>query len=222
MAVAVDASLTVGEHRLSVTFEAGPGITVLFGPSGAGKSLTLELIAGLRRPQHGTVRLAGTLVADGARLHVRTQQRGVGMVFQEALLLPHRSVLANIELACHGNSEIAQSALEQVDAGHLAAAKPARLSGGERQRVALARALVRNPPLLLLDEPFGAVDLPSRLALGALVRSLADLRNTAMLMVTHDPTEAQALADRTVVVRNGEVVDQHQGFDFSRAFAPDR
>lgn len=211
--VAVDVRHTAGSFQLDAEFElTAPGIAVLFGPSGAGKSLTLALIAGLRRPDQGRIDLHGTTVDDvAAGIHVRPQDRHLGMVFQDALLLPHRSVLDNVALAARGRRpraerrEIADQALSDVGAADLGHARPNTLSGGERQRVALARALAGDPKLLLLDEPFSALDRAVRRELRALVRRLVDQHAIPTLLVTHDHEELEDLADQVVLFDPGHV-----------------
>jgi molybdate transport system ATP-binding protein len=226
---AIDASFSVraGEFAVNVTLEAQRGITVLFGPSGAGKSLTLATLAGLRRPDTGTVRINGQLVADASTgFHTRTQDRHLGVVFQDSLLLPHRTVRDNVALAVRAGMQTADRAgsnretragagtraerrrladelLERVGATKLADAAPRRLSGGERQRVALARALAGNPHALLLDEPFSALDYATRQTLRELLRSLVDTTGIPTLLVTHDLDEAAQLADQTVMYLDG-------------------
>ncbi len=202
-------ALRVGEFAMDVEVRAAPGITVLFGPSGSGKSLTLATIAGLRRPAAGVISINGRTVADTAkRLHVRSQDRRVGMVFQDSLLLPHRSVRDNVALAVRERTRAERRAradelLASVGATALADAAPQRLSGGERQRIALARALAGAPDLLLLDEPFSALDHTTRRTLRALLRTLVDASGVTTLIVTHDLDEATELADRTIAFRDG-------------------
>ena len=218
--VPVEADFTVraGEFAMHATIRAQHGITVLFGPSGSGKSLTLATIAGLRRPAAGTVAIGGVLVADAnAGLHVRTQQRRVGVVFQESLLLPHRTVLDNVALAVRADSRAqrrrrAMELLESVGASSLVAAGPTRLSGGERQRVALARAVAGDPEVLLLDEPFSALDHTTRRTLRVLVRDLVHNPGLTTLLVTHDLDEAAELADHTVMYRDGTTAPVQDGF----------
>ena len=221
--VDADFSMVVGEFTVNVNFRANVGITVLFGPSGSGKSLTLATIAGLRRPTTGIVSILGTMVADSERkLHMRTQDRHVGMVFQDSLLLPHRSALDNVRLALRTGTRLqrdnaANDLLGQVGAVHLATASPSRLSGGERQRIALARALAGDPKVLLLDEPFSAVDHETRRMLRALLRSLVDTTEVPALLVTHDIDEAEELADQTVAFADGATMPASPGFPRSRA-----
>jgi molybdate transport system ATP-binding protein len=214
--LSVDTTTKVGTFSVTACFETGPGITALFGPSGAGKSVTLATVAGLLRPVHGTVRLHGTMVADAEnRVHVRTQDRQIGMVFQHAALLSHRTPLDNVALAVRSEQkraarrERAAEWLEHVHAGHLADAPTTTLSGGEQQRVALARALAGEPTVLLLDEPFSALDLPTRRSLRTLVRQLVDRQQLTALLVTHDLDDITHLADRVVLYEPGRTIGTH-------------
>jgi molybdate transport system ATP-binding protein len=209
----VDVTTTAGTFTVRARFAAEPGITALFGPSGAGKSVTLATIAGLLRPGRGRIVIDGRIVADAGRgLHVPTQQRRLGMVFQQAALLPHRSPLDNVALAVSDAGSRSQrrqrsrQLLSQVGADHLADAPTAALSGGEQQRIALARALAGDPRLLLLDEPFSALDQASRDALRQLVVQLVEDRRITAVLVTHDLVDVDALADHTVVYEPGTTV----------------
>jgi molybdate transport system ATP-binding protein len=214
--VGIDATTTVGTFSVTATFESSPGITALFGPSGSGKSVTLATIAGLLRPSAGSVTLRDRVVADAAqRIHVRTQQRHLGMVFQHAALLPHRSPLDNVALGLPdldraSRRKLAQHWLDRVHAGHLANAPTSTLSGGEQQRVALARALVSQPALLLLDEPFSALDQPTRVALRRLVRELVDEQAITAILVTHDLDDITTLADRIVLYEPSRTIATHE------------
>lgn len=213
--VAVDCTTTVGGFTVSAAFEATKGVTALFGPSGSGKSMTLASIAGLLRPQKGSVEIGGTVVADAAAgIHVPTQARRLGMVFQSAALLPHRSPLDNVGVAIHGQSrsarrDAAREWLARVHADQLADAPTATLSGGEQQRVALARALAGRPQVLLLDEPFSALDLPTRKSLRQLVRDLVDTHDLTALVVTHDLDDIAHLADTVVLYEPGRSTASH-------------
>jgi molybdate transport system ATP-binding protein len=208
----VDVTHTLGEFRLDVAFQVQAGLAVIVGPSGAGKTLTLSLIAGLIRPQRGIITVAGEVVADHTRnLHVPTQDRRVGMVFQDGLLLPHRTVRDNVALAVRNGERArrrhdAESWLERVGASDLAGRHPAELSGGQRQRVALARALAGRPRLLLLDEPLSALDPPVRAELRGVVQDVVDTSEVPALFITHDPAEAEALADTLITYDHGTVV----------------
>jgi molybdate transport system ATP-binding protein len=214
-ALRFDATVAVGSFTVEASFDADPGITALFGPSGSGKSVTLAAIAGLLRPATGTITLDGATVADAAAgVHVPTQQRHLGMVFQHPALLPHRTPLDNVALAAHGVNRSerrhqAQGWLDRVHAAHLSTAATPTLSGGEQQRVALARALVGRPRLLLLDEPFSALDQPTRASLRRLVRELVDEHAITAVLVTHDLEDITSLADRVVLYEPGRTISVH-------------
>jgi molybdate transport system ATP-binding protein len=205
----------IGDFDLDAAFRLESGILVLFGPSGAGKSLTLSLIAGLLRPDVGTIAINGDVVTDTARgLFVSPQQRRVGMVFQDGLLLPHRTVLDNVALAVRQASgrgprrAIARSWLERVGAEDLAHRRPGSLSGGQRQRVALARGLAGEPSLVLLDEPLSALDHEVRLELRSLIRDVIVSSDIPAVLVTHDADEADALGDVVIGYSDGRVAGE--------------
>jgi sulfonate transport system ATP-binding protein len=164
-------------------------LVVLLGPSGCGKTTLLRLMAGLDRP-------------DGGKVEVPVKR---AIVFQGDRLLPWQRVLSNVTLGLHGPEarQRAQAALAEVGLADRERAWPKELSGGEAQRVALARALVSEPQLVLLDEPFAALDAITRLRMHDLVRALRRRHQAAMLLVTHDVDEAIALADRIVVMSQG-------------------
>ncbi|WP_327434307.1 ABC transporter ATP-binding protein [Streptomyces sp. NBC_01236] len=170
-------------------------LVVLLGPSGCGKSTLLRLLAGLDRP-------------DGGRVEVPAKR---AIVFQADRLLPWQRVLRNVTLGLDG-ADAEQRALDVLAEVGLAGrekAWPKELSGGEAQRVSLARALVSEPELVLLDEPFAALDAITRLRMHDLVRALRSKHHAAMLLVTHDVDEAIALADRIVVMSNGRIGTSH-------------
>lgn len=209
--LSVDIAHRVGSFDLNAKFETGSGIAVVVGPSGSGKSLTLRLVAGIERPDHGRILLdRDTLVDRSNGTFVPPQDRRVGMVFQDSLLLPHRTVLDNVALAVRHRSKQDRRAdarrwLEEVEAEEWADRHPHQLSGGQAQRVALARALAGEPRILLLDEPFNALDPPVRHRLRLLVMDLVRRRQVPTLFVTHDATEAFLLADEIHVIEHGEV-----------------
>lgn len=211
-ALHVDVRVVVPGFTVDAEFGADDGITVLTGPSGSGKSLTLSAIAGTIRPVRGTITCDGHVFADADNgVHRRSQDRRVGLVYQHAALLEHRSPLGNVMLAIReGDADTreatARSLLVRVGAGGLAEASTRSLSGGERQRVALARALAGNPRLLLLDEPFSSLDAPSRVELRQLLRTLVAERRVIALVVTHDQADVDALADRVVRYEPGRTV----------------
>ena len=212
-ALEVAVARRIGEFDLDVAFTVESGIAVLFGPSGAGKSLTLSLIAGLIRPDTGTVLINGRTVTDCARrIHVSTQDRRIGMVFQDGVLLPHRSVLDNVALAVRqggGRRErraIARSWLERVGAEGWADRRPGSLSGGQRQRAALARGLAGEPALVLLDEPLSALDSAVRAELRQLIREVIVSSGVPAVLVTHDAEEAEEIGDEIIAYDDGRVV----------------
>jgi len=181
---------------------------VLVGPSGSGKTTLLRIVAGLVRPDAGTVRLAGV---DATRMAPHT--RGIGFVFQGLALWPHMTVRGNVALGLQRlvpdskeRRARIQSAAKELGIESMLDRKPALLSGGERQRVALARALVRQPALLLLDEPFSDLDARLRRVTARLVRDLHDRHGMTTLLITHDRTDAHLLADRIGVLRAGRLV----------------
>jgi molybdate transport system ATP-binding protein len=202
----------IGEFDLDVAFTVESGISVLFGPSGAGKSLTLALIAGLMRPDAGTIAINGQVVTDCARrTYVTTQKRRIGMVFQDGLLLPHRSALDNVALAVRQASgrqarrAIARSWLERVGAERFADRRPGSLSGGQGQRVALARGLAGEPALVLLDEPLSALGSDVRQELRKLIRGVIMSSGVPAVLVTHDAAEAEELGDVIIAYDHGRV-----------------
>jgi len=211
-AVEVTVARHIGEFQLDVGFTVESGTSVLFGPSGAGKSLTLLLIAGLIRPDAGTIVINGSVVTDCARgIHVSTQERRIGMVFQDGLLLPHRSVLDNVALAVRQASgrrarrEVARTWLERVGAEGFAERRPSTLSGGQRQRVALARGLAGDPALVLLDEPLSALDSAVRRELREVIRQVLVSAGVPAVFVTHDAQEAEELGDVVIAYDEGRV-----------------
>lgn len=214
MTAVLDVAVTrrIGEFDLDVAFALDSGVLVLFGPSGAGKSLTLALIAGLVRPDTGTIAIGGRTVTDCARrVFLSPQDRRIGMVFQDGLLLPHRSVLDNVALAVRQSNgrrvrrTVARSWLEKVGAEELAERRPSSLSGGQRQRVALARGLAGDPALVLLDEPLSALDLTVRRELRGLIRNVIVSSGVPAVLVTHDAEEAEEVGDVIVSYDNGRV-----------------
>jgi molybdate transport system ATP-binding protein len=212
---ALDVAVTrrIGEFELDVAFTLESGIAVLFGPSGAGKSLTLSLVAGLLRPDTGTISINDRVVTDCAqRRYVSPQERRLGMVFQDGLLLPHRSVLDNVALAVRQTTArrarrtSAREWLERVGAADLADRRPSSLSGGQRQRVALARGLAGDPSLVLLDEPLSALDITVRREMRSLIRDVLLSAGVPALLVTHDAEEAEEVGDDIIAYDAGHVI----------------
>jgi molybdate transport system ATP-binding protein len=214
MSLEASVALTLGRLRLEADLAVGTGeLVVLLGPNGAGKTTLLRALAGLVTLEDGRVVLDGQVLDDVATgQHVPTERRPVGFVFQDYLLFPHLSALENVAFGLRarglGRAEARRRAgawLERVGLAAHAGSRPRALSGGQAQRVALARAMVGEPRLLLLDEPLAALDAATRTELRRdLRRHLAAFDGTRLL-VTHDPLEALALADRLVVLEGGRV-----------------
>jgi molybdate transport system ATP-binding protein len=200
-----DIAFTQGAFSLHARFAApGEGITVLFGPSGSGKTTLLSLLAGLRRPDHGTVKLNGVDIS-----HLAPHRRGIGLVFQDARLFPHLTVRQNIAYAARrappGGLRI-EDAARFFDITTLLDRPVGNLSGGEKSRAALARALASRPDFLLLDEPFAALDGIRRRAFIATLADMHRIHDLPMLVVTHNIDDAAALASHLVAIRDGIVV----------------
>ena len=180
-------------------------LTALLGPSGCGKTTALRLIAGLERPDRGTVEVRGRVVA-GDGTWVPPERRRVGMVFQEWALFPHLDVTANIAFGLDGDIvDRVAVMLELAQLDGLAHRMPHELSGGQQQRVALARALAPGPDLLLLDEPFSNLDAQLRAEVRGQVRAILEATGTTAVFVTHDQEEALSIADRIAVMVEGTV-----------------
>ncbi|WP_019903522.1 ATP-binding cassette domain-containing protein [Methylobacterium sp. 77] len=198
-----------GAHEAvaDLSLDMPPGeILCLLGPSGCGKSTLLRLIAGFETPSSGTIRLDGTDLAGLA-----PHRRPVNMMFQSYALFPHLSVAQNIAYGLKGLGREAATArvtdlLRLVRLEGFGDRRPETLSGGQRQRVALARALAREPKVLLLDEPLGALDRGLREQTQGELRAIQRRLGTAFVIVTHDPSEAMALADRIGVMDKGRLV----------------
>ena len=199
----------VRRHVVDAAFEVPlEGVTTVFGPSGACKTTVLRTVAGLQRTT-GHVRVAGE-TWDGQGGFVRPKDRRVGLLVQSGALFPHLSVEANVAYGLHAvprreRPPRVAEALATAGATHLVGRRTPELSGGEAQRVALARALAPRPRLLLLDEPLSALDAPTRARLRTELRRTLLQAGVPTLLVTHDRTEALALADRVVVLVDGTV-----------------
>ena len=212
MSVAVDIRRRLGTFALDVAFEADHETVVLFGHSGSGKSVTLAAVAGLLRPDAGTIHIGGRTVFDAARgVHLPPQQRNVGYVVQHLALFPHLTARENVAYGLVGHDRAVRDrrvaelfALLSLEG--LEARLPRQLSGGQQQRVALARALARPVDALLLDEPFSALDEQLRGDLRAELLRLRRELALPVIFVTHDLREAHLLGDRIAVMDGGRVL----------------
>jgi iron(III) transport system ATP-binding protein len=189
----VDADLTVDQGTL----------VALLGPSGSGKTTLLRLVAGFEEPDRGTIEVGGHLVA-GPGAWEEPEKRRIGMVFQDGALFPHLTVAANVAFGEPRQGRV-EECLQLVGLADRSRSYPHELSGGERQRIALARALATEPDVVLLDEPFAALDASLRAALRGEVAAILRDAGVSALLVTHDQEEALSLADTIVMMRDGHV-----------------
>ena len=203
--------LTLGTHRFGFELDVPAGAFVaVTGPSGSGKSTLFNILAGFETPDAGRVHLGGEAMAG-----VPPGKRPVSLVFQDNNLFAHLDIFTNVALGVNPSLRLnaaersaVSSALSRVGLGGFETRMPATLSGGEKQRVAFARALVRKRPIMLLDEPFAALDPALRHQMGDLLAALHRDEGFTVLMITHDPDEARRLADRFVLVEAGHVAGQ--------------
>jgi len=207
----VDVEKQLGEFSLAASFASEGRVTGLFGASGAGKTSLINTIAGLVRPDRGTIVIDGETVDDtAAGIHVPTWRRRIGYVFQDARLFPHLDIRQNLDYGRRMNRLTEDPAqhkrvVDLLDIGALLDRRPGKLSGGERQRVALGRALLSKPRLLLLDEPLGALDESRKLEILPYLVRLRDEAGVPMVYVSHDAAELRQLATQIVMLRRGQV-----------------
>ena len=207
----VDVAKQLGEFSLQASFASEGRVTGLFGASGAGKSSLINIIAGLLRPDRGTVAIDGETLDDtAAKLHLPAYRRRIGYVFQDARLFPHLDVRQNLDYGRRMNRLADDPAQRKrvtdlLDIGDLLDRRPGQLSGGERQRVALGRALLAQPRLLLLDEPLGSLDEERKVEILPYLVRLRDEANVPMVYVSHDAGEMRQLATQVVMLRRGRV-----------------
>jgi molybdate transport system ATP-binding protein len=216
-------SRKLNKFLLDAEFSAPAGVSVIFGPSGAGKTTILECIAGLTAPDSGRIALSNTDTAASAdaietlfdserNIDLTPQQRRVGYVFQHLALFPHMTAAENIAFGIAGNGArretLVYDILERFRVTHVAGHRPGEISGGERQRVALARALVTRPRILLLDEPFSALDDALKHDIIADLKQWLSRFSIPVLFVTHDREEAAALGQRMLLLNEGKITGQ--------------
>jgi molybdate transport system ATP-binding protein len=210
--LAVDVEKHLGTFTVSVRFQATGGATALFGPSGAGKTSVINMIAGLLKPDRGSIALDETVLFDAkAGIDIPPHQRRIGYVFQEGRLFPHLSVRQNLDYGRRMSGQPrAADEFERVvtllDIGHLLDRRPRMLSGGERQRIAVGRALLMRPRLLLLDEPLASLDAAHKREIFPYLVRLRDDAGVPIVYVSHSPAEVRRIATNVVRLNAGRVV----------------
>jgi len=210
-----------GACFIDVAFQSDEtGITALFGPSGAGKSSIINMVAGLQKPDSGTVFIRGRCLFDSTRgINLPPEKRNVGYVFQEGLLFPHLSVRSNLLYGrCHGQSADNGVNFDQVinllGIQHLLARKPKNLSGGEKQRVAFGRAVLANPDILLMDEPLASLDETRKEEMLLFIGELSAHFKIPILYVSHSLAEILTLTNNIITLANGKIVTGLSPHDF--------
>jgi molybdate transport system ATP-binding protein len=201
---------------LDVRFQSEQNLVLIFGPSGAGKSVTVQAIAGLITPDRGQIRIDGNVLFDrAAGIDLPARKRNVGYVFQDYALFPHLTVAENLAFPLQGSwwrrdgheiGDRVEEFLAKFDLADFAASYPRQLSGGQCQRVAMARALLRKPAVLLLDEPFAALDPLLRDRMRHELLEVQQQFDVPMLIITHDPDDIELFGENLIVLKNGRVV----------------
>ena len=206
MTLQVEIQKKVPDFTIDVAFSCAPGqLLAVVGPSGSGKTTIIRTIAGLEQPESGRIVNRDTVWLDTARrTMVPARKRQLGYVFQEHTLFPHLSIEQNVAFAADDPRAVA-AYLKLFGIEDLRRRRPQQVSGGERQRAALAQALARNPQVLLLDEPFSALDVVTRRKLRADLSSMKERLRIPIIHVTHDLEEASALADRVLAIERGHI-----------------
>ena len=207
--------------HLRACFTVSEDMAVLYGPSGAGKSVTLQAIAGLLRPDKGSIRFGATTLFDSAAaIDVPARRRGIGFVFQDYALFPHRTVYQTVAaplVPLRGNRLSAaqrtrvEELLDAFELTPVAHSFPSQISGGQRQRTALARALAAGPRLLLLDEPFNALDTGLRARMRREVMQVWERFRVPILLITHDDADVAAFGRQVIRIEDGRIVGSGEG-----------
>ena len=209
MALSVDIEKTLGDFHLRVKFEAENRVLALLGASGCGKSMTLKCIAGIERPDRGVITLDGTTLFDSGRgVNLPPQRRRVGYLFQQYALFPNMTVEQNIAAGVRDRRRAREETAEAIAAMRLEGLerkRPHQLSGGQQQRVALARILVNRPEVLLLDEPFSALDSHLRFQLEQELRGAIRRFGKTVLLVSHNRDEVFRLSDEVAIMHDGRI-----------------
>jgi len=215
--VDITKTLQSGNRRfaLQAAFSSHDDLTVVFGASGSGKSLTIQAIAGLVAPEQGRIVVGGEILFDDQQgINLPARKRGVGYLFQDYALFPHCTVRENIgyplkkswpfSLLPDDRQEV-DEIMASFEITHLAESYPAELSGGQKQRVALARAMIKKPSILLLDEPFSALDSMLRHRMRMELLEIRQRFDVPLVVITHDPADVEVFGDTLVIFANGRV-----------------
>ena len=207
MSISVDIYKKLGNFELSVKFEAGNEVTALFGASGCGKSMTLRCIAGIMKPDRGRIVLNDKVLFDSEKkINLTPQKRNVGYLFQQYALFPNMTVKKNIECGLHEkNPEKVQEFIKAMHLEGMEDKYPNQLSGGQQQRTALARILVGDPDILMLDEPFSALDTHLKYQMEHEVRNVISKFGKPVLLVSHDSAEVYRLSDSISIMKDGRI-----------------
>lgn len=215
MSISVQIKKRLGKFNLDIAFETGDDILALLGASGSGKSLTLKCIAGIERPDSGRIVVDGVTLFDSKqRINLSPQERRTGFLFQNYALFPNMTARENIKTGARREKNVKKreqmvgGMIDSFGLSALADRYPAQLSGGEQQRVALARILVSNPKILMLDEPFSALDSHLRFRLEQEVGKVIRDFGRTVLLVSHDRDEVFRLSDRIAILEGGRVLTQ--------------
>ena len=209
MTLTVNIRKQLDQFELQTVLSSRAGeLTAIVGPSGAGKTTLVRLVAGLDMPDHGVISLNGETWTDtDARRFIPPHKRGIGLVFQEFPLFPNMTVRQNIGFGAPDDSKLGPL-MDAFGIRHLENRRPGSISGGERQRTAFCQALARKPKLLLLDEPFSALDVETRSFLCDLLADLKAELAIPILHITHDLAEAERLGDNIVAMENGRITPE--------------
>lgn len=232
MHVTIRKHMTSGDRKfaLDIAFESASRRIALFGPSGAGKSLTLRAIAGLLAPDTGRIVLNGRTLFDAeAGIDIRPQDRRVAFLFQDYALFPHLNVAQNVAFGLgrgwrnpdrRARHPEADRWIDAFGLREIAGQYPSEISGGQKQRVALARALVAHPDIVLLDEPFSALDPALRARMREELHALQSNLDVPMVVISHDPADVEILADHVLEVREGRIFGSGYGRQHPPVYAP--
>jgi len=212
MSLSLNVRKKVDGFDLNVRWDIDAELAVIFGHSGSGKSMTLKMIAGLLSPDEGYIHLGDRVLFDSSKkINILPMKRSIGYVFQDLALFPHMTVIKNILYGTKGieGKQRDRKVQEIINAFHLGGLEkklPSEISGGQKQRVALARTLIRNPDVLLLDEPFSALDNQLRVETRNFLINIQKEFCIPVILVTHDVLEAHSLAEKIIVYLNGRVI----------------